>query len=272
MYYFNNKEARALKAKNHTREMEEKYPDEILNSVQNTMLLKNKDPYIDIDESICVPKNNNIVFMQSTSTEAIDKLCKESQISNNTIQDISVLDFASYKSPGGMFYEGSSAQEEMLCHDSDLYNILSNKDIIEPLYYAPHIRNTNGCLYSDDMLFVPNVIFYDKYLCNVLVAAAPNKKAAVKYRMRSVGEIDYTLKKRIFAVVNNLSQLNQSTIILGAFGCGVFGNSIEDVAYYFIRETAIRFKGKFKKVIFAIPDQSTYEIFKTVLINEENKK
>ena len=35
-----------------------------------------------------------------------------------------VLNFASYKEPGGGFMAGSQAQEESFCHESFLYNVL----------------------------------------------------------------------------------------------------------------------------------------------------
>ena len=40
-------------------------------------------------------------------------------------ESICALNFASYKNPGGKFMDGSSAQEECLCHESILYEVLS---------------------------------------------------------------------------------------------------------------------------------------------------
>ena len=44
---------------------------------------------------------------------------------DNPGEKIAVLNFASYQNPGGKFLEGSSAQEESLCHASTLYECLS---------------------------------------------------------------------------------------------------------------------------------------------------
>lgn len=48
-----------------------------------------------------------------------------------------ILNFASHKNPGGMFIEGSRAQEECLCHESCLYNVL----LKFPQYYAWNQQN-----------------------------------------------------------------------------------------------------------------------------------
>lgn len=66
-----------------------------------------------------------------------------------------ILNFASYKNAGGMFLQGSSAQEESLCHASFLYNVLSEfKD-----YYAWNDKHKNRALYENRALYSPDVVF-----------------------------------------------------------------------------------------------------------------
>lgn len=55
-----------------------------------------------------------------------------------------ILNYASYKSPGGFFLEGSPAQEEALCHESNLYPILLAFD---GTYYAWNRQRLNKALY-----------------------------------------------------------------------------------------------------------------------------
>jgi uncharacterized protein (TIGR02452 family) len=51
---------------------------------------------------------------------------------------------------------------------------------------------------------------------------------------------------------------------LGAFGCGVFGNTVDDVAKAF-RELIYRYN--FSHVIFAIPEKDKLEMFKKAYNN-----
>ena len=67
-----------------------------------------------------------------------------------------ILNYASYKSPGGFFLEGSPAQEEALCHESNLYPILLAFD---DTYYAWNRQRLNRALYLDRAIYTPDVVF-----------------------------------------------------------------------------------------------------------------
>ena len=98
-----------------------------------------------------------------------------------------ILNFSSYTNPGGMFIKGSSAQEESLCHESTLYNTLSNETIVKE-FYKVNAGDKNRHLYGNSSLYTPNVMFkrleQGKLLieyANVITCAAPNAHAAQKY-------------------------------------------------------------------------------------------
>ena len=74
-----------------------------------------------------------------------------------------------------------------------------------------------------------------------------------------------TLKERIEFVLNIAYENCMETLILGAFGCGVFKNESNDVAQIF---KDLLPKYGFKNVIFAIPDTNKLDIFKKVFNNK----
>lgn len=94
-----------------------------------------------------------------------------------------ILNYASYKSPGGFFLEGSPAQEEALCHESNLYPILLAFD---GTYYAWNRQRLNKALYLNRALYSPSVVFErnDKQKeADVITCAAPNFRTAHRYQL-----------------------------------------------------------------------------------------
>lgn len=175
---------------------------------------------------------------------------------------IAVLNFASYKSPGGMFMEGSIAQEEALCHESDLYNILSSDRLVN-MFYKENRRQLNRGLYNSNLLYVPDVVFMhqkERRLADVITAAAPNKGTAQKYQHVSDEECDLTMRRRIQHILLAAIDEGVDTIILGAFGCGVFRNDPGTVAHIFKEELV---GCPFRKVVMAVPGEK-YQVFKIV--------
>lgn len=58
-----------------------------------------------------------------------------------------------------MFTDGSMAQEESLCHASLLYPVLCS-DRVRGLFYDRHKGSLNKALYLSDMLYTPDVPFW----------------------------------------------------------------------------------------------------------------
>ena len=234
--YWTQKDQRADKARSHTEEMSTCYADEIKQAIEKTTTHRIKDEPI-------IAKAANNTLIKVLNTDSVSGIIQEHE--NKT----AVLNFASYKFPGGMFIQGSMAQEEALCHESFLYNVLKEKEE----YYAENNKKLNKALYMNALLYTPDVRFFkngDTCLCDVITCAAPNFTTAYKYQQVSREENNTILYDRIDFVLAIAAKKNVDTLILGAWGCGVFGQDPRTVAEYF---KELLQKYNFKKVIFAIP-------------------
>lgn len=157
-----------------------------------------------------------------------------------------VLNFASFKNPGGGFLRGAVAQEEYLCQNSTLYNVLSKF----PAYYEKNRLNTNDALYWNRAIYSPGIIILpSETKIDVLSCTAPNVRASHASDTKKTK----ALVSRIKFVLDILEKEECDTVILGAFGCGVFGNDPKLVAETFKRQRVL-LRG-FSKVIFAIPNE-----------------
>lgn len=179
---------------------------------------------------------------------------------------VCALNFASYKNPGGMFTDGSMAQEESLCHASILYPVLCS-DRVRSLFYDRHKGNLNKALYLSDMLYTPDVPFWQggvETKASIITCAAPNKKAAQTYQKVPDDLCKLAIEDRIAAVLHTADVNQEDTLILGAFGCGVFGNDVREVAEIFRDQLECAFRGTFQRVVFAVLDHPSYEIMASV--------
>ena len=240
--YWQNKEQRATIAREHTKEMQNKYCRCIQTAISATKIYDTDSFNRDFEEDI-EDKDTKIIVENIDSVGAVMKYGN-----SNT----AVLNFSSYKNPGGMFLNGSKAQEECLCHESFLYNVLS-QFVLE--FYDWNNRHKNKALYLNRGLFSPGVWFFrdnSHVECSVITCAAPNKSAAQKYQNVSDEENTKVLRSRIKFVLDMAKDNNVSTLILGAYGCGVFGQDPYEVATIFKYLLNNKRYG-FELVVFAIP-------------------
>ena len=171
--------------------------------------------------------------------------------------DLALLDFASFVNPGGGYIRGAWAQEEALCAESYLYNVLDEQ---RAWYQENRRRNINCELYRDRALVVPAVRFERGKMhayADVIVAAAPNARRAREEYHVTDEQLERALRDRIRLVLAVVDDLGREKVVLGAWGCGVFGWDAEQVAETFRQELASGRWGV-KQVIFAVP-QTRYD-------------
>ena len=170
-----------------------------------------------------------------------------------------VLNFASALHPGGGFLNGANAQEECLCRASTLYLSIGNRNAA--VMYDTN-RNTNDPRYTDFMLYTPEVtVFRDidgnflehPFTCGVITAPAVNCNKAYMYDTDSINAVMSARCVKLLKIAINNGVEN---IVLGAWGCGVFGNHPSDVAAMFYRTLFTeKFAKYFKRITFAVYDK-----------------
>jgi uncharacterized protein (TIGR02452 family) len=240
--YWDNRGKRAAQAKEHTAKMEDKYKDVIERVVRHSSIYGSDYKFIKTETQDEPPY---IKVEDLDSVAAIMKYAKDGYD-----EKVAVLNFSSYKYPGGAFIDGSKAQEECLCHESFLYNVLSRI----PEFYEWNNSHKNKALYLNRCIYSPRVLFKRDTLkvCDVITCAAPNKSAAQQYQNVSDEENTEVLRSRIKFVLDVAKDNSVDVLILGAYGCGVFGQDAKEVASIF-KEYLNTTHKCFDMVVFAVP-------------------
>lgn len=259
MNYWANKTKAAAKAIEHTAYMANRYPVEIDYAVRNTIRYNENSVFSAV-------KSEDRAIARVIRTDSVTAVVKA--VEQNAFLKTAVLNFASYNNPGGRFLDGSTAQEESLCHSSFLYNVLKE---FNDTYYEDNRHNKNRGLYKDRALYTPNVYFRNEegvVSCDVITCAAPNKSLLYKYGNFTEEENSKVLRNRIKFVLNIAAKNYVDILILGAWGCGVFKQDPIEVATMFKKE--IEKLNRHMNIFFAIPDDKNYNAFGGVFNNGRN--
>ena len=140
-------EQMAKQATKHMTDMMIRYMPDIMKCIKETTIYQIDKP---------VPTGNvshSPAKFELVNIDSVSAIFEFAQANKRT----AVLNFASYKEAGGLFLKGSTAQEEALCHESFLYNVLRN---FENNYYAINSKQLNRGLYKNTALYSPNVMFF----------------------------------------------------------------------------------------------------------------
>lgn len=299
--YFKDRKANIEKAIKHTKEMDERFFTFTKSSSERADFFRQipGDILTKCTGLKCRERPEILMTCKSTTDVVFENS------TNSLYSNITVLDFADYLKPGGMFMEGSMAQEESICHKSNLYNILTYGDRFNEHFRDNHkiFDQSGNHAYSDACVMIPSVIFVDdknrqkrRTVADVIVLAAPNKRHLDTDNLTE-SDFDYVLRKRIemifkasymfykkrgiitedehvsfgkseafhlFMFDDNGSNIKQ-TLVLGAFGCGVFRNDPRRVAEIMIDCISKGYANMYDRVIFAIPPGFNHDVFSRVI-------
>lgn len=235
----------AADAVRHTKEMQENFAPDIASSVERSRIFRRGT----IGE---ISKNTK----QGLDTQLLKMDTVTALFSLPVDSHVCLLNFASFRYSGGQFLSGSMAQEEALCHESFLYNVLEE----QTEYYAWTNQNTNHGLYQDSAIFSPDILFFRddrEHYADVVTCAAPNRSCLFDRKPRfTEAENSVALQSRIHFLSDVFCRKGYEPeyIIIGAFGCGVFAQDAGQVASIF---RTSRYPAS-AKIIYAVPDSRNY--------------
>ena len=174
---------------------------------------------------------------------------------------VAVLNFANAYTPGGDVTRGVMAQEECLCRSSTLYDALTTRYILKN-YYKVNSRTT-GDMGTDAVIYTPGVRVFKSddalpvlldapFDVDVISCAAPyvdlqRRKPVPREKLAEV------LERRVRNILEVAIANGVDDLVLGAFGCGAFNNSPEQVSGIFRLLLVEReYRDFFRRVVFAI--------------------
>ena len=173
---------------------------------------------------------------------------------------VAVLNFANPHYPGGGVFQGAKAQEECLCRSSNLYPCLEDGRVFEE-FYRYHQKETDYD-FSHRLIYTPGVTVFkddaptpklrkreDWFRVDVITCAAPYLAKRRYVNPTVLGEL---FQNRIRNILEAAMENEAEVLILGAFGCGAFGNPPEVVAKAFRQVLSQQRYQAFRRIVFAI--------------------
>jgi uncharacterized protein (TIGR02452 family) len=175
---------------------------------------------------------------------------------------VCVLNFASWRQPGGKLLEGSILQEESLCIRTTLLAHISQPSIKYPLKRHELIYSPDVHVFS----LVPTLALdpEQRFKVDVITCAAVDQPRLTTQvvdgtqRDTYAQHQDYNLMvRKIYSILQTATSNGCTTLVLGAFGCGGGKNPRDEVAAIFrkvLLETNWRAKN-LRHIAFAINDR-----------------
>jgi len=245
--------------------------EQIVSHPKNTIPQSHLMSYHKIKSKLLLYKNSfnlkNILFLNMTTDKA-GYYAKQHGHKN-----VVLLNFANRHNPGGGYLNGARAQEEDLCRCfPQLYPSLMKTE-----KYPFDLRDvicTDPCLCmrdsnSETYKFLDKSEFKSFYF---VTAAAPNIRYGGEYF--DPEKTSLTIDNILLAPIlkPNFIKKEKPCLILGAWGCGAFGNDPVEIAKL-MKNEIMKYGGHYSLIIFAVPsfkDRHNFDTFQNVFQSTNN--
>lgn len=178
-----------------------------------------------------------------------------------------VLNMASRRNPGGGVTTGAGAQEESLFRRTNLFRSLyqfapyaSQYGLEKSDRQYPMNRDYGGIYTPDTTLFRESEnegyrLMENPVQISFISVAGLNRPYLINGDKAVIPHLVYTIKNKIRTILTIGIEHKHDSLVLGALGCGAFGNPPGHIAYLFhevLNEP--EFKNRFRRIVFAIID------------------
>lgn len=162
-----------------------------------------------------------------------------------------VVDPASFTRPGGAYLDGAFGPEQILCSESNLFEVLCG---IKRDFHDKNRDYRRGMLFTDRCAYLPDVAFLrggTVRKADVIAIAEPMRSRALENH-RPETECDHELARRIETILSVAVANECETLIVNAFGCGRLGYPAQQVIDLF-KKWLDAHPGALKRVVFSVP-------------------
>lgn len=236
-----DKEERAAQAAKHEALMKGAFSADTETSVENAVIyeegrgraLELSDPAFERTET---------VVTTAFATEALYRYAEGETV---------VVDPAAFTRPGGAYEEGAFGPEQILCSESNLYQVLCG---LKSVYHDKNRDYRRGQLFTDRAVYMPGVVFSHKGVmrtADVLAVPEPLRARALENH-RSERECDVALRDRVEAIMRIAAANGCNTLVCNAFACGRLGYDPSYVVELF-KAWIDAHPGAIARVVFAVP-------------------
>ena len=125
----------------------------------------------------------------------------------------------------------------------------------DPMYTSYAIYSPDVPVFRDDA----GTLREEPFACAFITAPAVNAKVVLERRPSAGPAIHAAMRERTRRVLAIAAHHGHAALVLGAWGCGVFGNDNEAIAGLFHEALTGPFRGTFAQIVFAILDSSREE-------------
>lgn len=209
-----------------------------------------------INDYIVTNRFDKEVEISVKNTNCIDECISLSNVSSTN--SIMLLNMASEFCPGGGVRKGSTAQEEVICRSTSL---------LPTIAFHKYPLSPSECIYSPKVFIVKNGLYQNIPHIPISVCSMAALRKPQLNNGKYYSSDKNLMRNKIKMLLQTAHYHQQTTLVLGAWGCGVFSNPESEVAKLF-QEELIPYKFAFDKVIFAIlefdPDEPLNTAFKKV--------
>ncbi|KAJ7716556.1 hypothetical protein B0H16DRAFT_1741217 [Mycena metata] len=225
--------------------------------VRSSKVLRDLKPASNSKAAVHAPVPPKISVVEGDTLEVAYPMCTDGSGS------VAVLSMASELRPGGGFLSGANSQEESLCMRTTLYASLQ-----EGFYRLPEL----GCVYTEDVCVFRGTYgnaatpstnvnpTSEWWFVDVISCAAVRGPDVDEHGHYTDAAQRDLMREKIKCIFRAAVGKGCRRLVLGAFGCGAFGNPPTEVAQLFRRVLLGRdggnkggeFVGYFDEVTFAI--------------------